>query len=140
MDPQSERLERIEAAVGSLTSSVSSLTATVKGLAETQAKHENRLEASEASASQRGRLDWNAMGFMLAFVGAIGFMAKEPMDNKIATNAQEIRDLDTTLQREMRLLDDALESEIMHLAEGREENRAWLLELDRRTTRLEAQP
>lgn len=136
-DEHSDRLGRLEKAVGDLTSSVSSLAATVNGMANTQAKHETRLESAEAIGNQRGKVDWQAYGFILAFVGAIGFMAKEPMDYRIASNAQGLRDLDVTLQREMRLLDDTMKSEIAHLAEGREDNRVWLLNLERRMTRTE---
>lgn len=106
---ENDRLSRLEAIVEALAKDITAIKTAVSGV---------------------GRMDWQAIGVIITLVSVLGAMAVMPIREKMT-------DLDTTLQREMRLLDSTMEAEIGHLNEGREANQQWLIELDRRVTRAE---
>lgn len=123
------------------TDRLSRLEAVVESLAEGQKKQGVTLEAIQHAVNTHGRVSWPLVVSVVGMVGggsvgtltlvlSIGALALAPVREKVA-------DLDVVLQREMRLLDDTMKSEISHLAEGRESNREWLLNNDRRLTRVE---
>lgn len=130
---------------------LSRLEAVVESLAEGQRKQGLTLEAIQTAVNAQGRVSWPLIVSIVGMVGgaslgtltlalSVGAMALAPIRENIHENRDALAHLDTTLQREMRLLDDAMKGEITHLSEGREENRRWLLDLDRRITRIEGKP